>query len=144
MWNCAFQMWQFALLVCVGILIFISMFQCWTAAPSSLLFKSFYWSTSSCVDSSRATRPLHYRRYIVSVSMVNYWVLLLFIFGRVEKVQHPWALLACHKTEFACLNELVKVNTDSLFCPFRSHRCVSCANSPLGYSPTTLLSFTHY
>lgn len=44
----------------------IAMFQCWTAAPSSLLSKSFYWSISSCVDSSQATRPLHYKRYTVS------------------------------------------------------------------------------
>lgn len=50
-----------------GVLFLINaMFQCWTAAPSSLLSKSFYWSISSCVDSSQATRPLHYKRYTVS------------------------------------------------------------------------------
>lgn len=66
-------------------LIYIS--QCWTAAPSSLPFKSFYWSTSSCVDSSRATRQLHYKRYIVSVFIAIYWILLYFICGNVQKTQ---------------------------------------------------------
>ncbi len=75
----------------------ISMFQCWTAAPSSLPFKSFCWSTSSCVDSSRATRPLHYRRYIVCVSMVIFLSLVVFYMWQCEKdvdQQSPAALRA--------------------------------------------------
>lgn len=65
-------------------LIFISLFQCWTAAPSSLPFKSFYWSTSSCADSSQATRPLHYKRYIVSVAVLITGVLVYLICGNLE------------------------------------------------------------
>lgn len=53
-------------LACVRFLTLIATFQCWTAAPSSLPFKSFYWSISSCADSSQVTRPLRYKRYAVS------------------------------------------------------------------------------
>lgn len=86
---------HFALLIRVHFFHFIYMFQCWTAAPSSLPFKSFYWSTSSCVDSSRATRPLHYKRYIIclfSWSFIEY-----LICGSVQKTtaqQSPAALRA--------------------------------------------------
>lgn len=71
---------------CVRLLIFISMFQCWTAAPSSLPFKSFYWSISSCVDSSLATRPLHYKRYIVSVCHGHF--LNFVVFNRWQLIVH--------------------------------------------------------
>lgn len=38
-------------------------FQCWTAARSSLPFKSFCWSILSCVDLSLVIRLQHYKRY---------------------------------------------------------------------------------
>lgn len=57
---------MFGVLACRHLLTFIVMLQCWTAAPSSPPFKSFYWSISSCVGSSLATRPPHYKRYVTS------------------------------------------------------------------------------
>lgn len=78
MWNCKKKEKE-EHMPCVPLFFnLISTFQCWTAAPSSLPFKSFYWSTSSCVGSSRATRPLHYRRYIAPVSMVISFSFIVF------------------------------------------------------------------
>lgn len=104
-WNLKKQFGGFS---CVRLLIFISMFQCWTAAPSSLPFKSFYWSISSCVDSSLATRPLHYKRYIVSVCHGHF--LNFVVFNRWQlivnsEVQQPWELHFCSMSQnlFSCL-----------------------------------------
>lgn len=57
---------MFGVLACGHFFIFIVTLQCWTAALSSPPFKLFYWSISSCVGSSLATRPPHYKRYVAS------------------------------------------------------------------------------